>query len=140
MSRDKRASEIERREAAQKSRGKVRKGSGRQLEGRRLDQMVSLRLAPELVSALRALAEETGRSISDLLREAALTLVSQRSSPTLELHVARVFTGESVTSTAAPTAGTTTSELKEVRGPFGVASPTASSSAAGDRDRLAGVG
>lgn len=91
---DKRKSEVERRELAQRMRGKVRKGSGTPIDGRRLDQMVSVRLGPELVSALRELADETGRSISDLLRAAATNLVQSRQQVTLAVRFDVISTGE----------------------------------------------
>ena len=45
------------------------------VEARRLDQMISARLDPVLVAALKDLAAERGVSLSDLLREAALLLL-----------------------------------------------------------------
>ncbi len=50
-------------------------GSGRRGEPRRLDQMISARLDPTLVAALKGLAEKRGISLSDVLREAALALL-----------------------------------------------------------------
>jgi Arc/MetJ-type ribon-helix-helix transcriptional regulator len=50
-------------------------GSGRRGEARRLDQMISVRLDPVLVAALRDLAAKRGVSLSDVLREAALLLL-----------------------------------------------------------------
>jgi antitoxin component of RelBE/YafQ-DinJ toxin-antitoxin module len=50
-------------------------GSGRRGEPRRLDQMISARLDPALVAALKQLAEKRGMSLSDVLREAALLLL-----------------------------------------------------------------
>jgi Arc/MetJ-type ribon-helix-helix transcriptional regulator len=50
-------------------------GSGRRLESRRLDQMISVRLDPTLVAALRELASQRQVSLSDILREAALLLL-----------------------------------------------------------------
>lgn len=52
-------------------------GSGRLGEPRRLDQMVSARLDPTLVAALRRLAETRGVSLSDVLREAAVLLLAR---------------------------------------------------------------
>jgi hypothetical protein len=52
-------------------------GSGRRGESRRLDQMVSARLDPALVSSLKQLAERRGISLSDVLREAALLLLAR---------------------------------------------------------------
>lgn len=50
-------------------------GSGRRGETRRLDQMISARLDPVLVAALKELATRRGVSMSDLLREAAFLLL-----------------------------------------------------------------
>jgi len=47
-------------------------GSGRRIEPRAFQQMISLRLDGGLVAALRAHAAEVGRSLSDVLREAAI--------------------------------------------------------------------
>jgi plasmid stability protein len=52
-------------------------GSGQRLEPRRLDQMVSARLDPALVAALRQFAERHGMSFSDVVREAALQLLAR---------------------------------------------------------------
>jgi hypothetical protein len=52
-------------------------GSGRRGESRRLDQMISARLDPALVSSLKQLAERRGISLSDVLREAALLLLAR---------------------------------------------------------------
>lgn len=54
-------------------------GSGRAGASRRLDQMISARLDPELVAELKRIAKERGLSFSDVLREAALRfLASER--------------------------------------------------------------
>ncbi len=52
-------------------------GSGHRGDSRRLDQMVSARLDPRLVADLRQLAEKRGISLSDVLREAAIRLLSR---------------------------------------------------------------
>jgi hypothetical protein len=52
-------------------------GSGRRGETRRLDQMVSARLDPPLVAALKHFAEKHGMSFSEVLREAALLLLAR---------------------------------------------------------------
>ncbi len=52
-------------------------GSGRRGEPRRLDQMISARLDPVLVAALKQFAEQRGISLSDVLREAALRLLAR---------------------------------------------------------------
>jgi hypothetical protein len=51
--------------------------AGRRGEPRRLDQMISARLDPRLVAALRKFAEAHGMSLSDVLREAALQLLAR---------------------------------------------------------------
>jgi hypothetical protein len=52
-------------------------GSGRRGEARRLDQMISARLDPTLVAALKELAVKRQVSLSDILREAALLLLQR---------------------------------------------------------------
>ena len=52
-------------------------GSGRRGEPRRLVQMVSARLDPILVAALRRLAARRGISLSDALREGAILLLAR---------------------------------------------------------------
>jgi hypothetical protein len=52
-------------------------GSGRRGENRRLDQMISARLDPMLVAALKDYAANHGASMSDVLREAALLLLER---------------------------------------------------------------
>lgn len=52
-------------------------GTGRQGEPRRLDQMVSARLDPDLVATLREFAARHGLSLSDVLREAAVQLLAR---------------------------------------------------------------
>jgi hypothetical protein len=52
-------------------------GSGRRGEPRRLDQMISARLDPGLVAALKQLAEARGVSFSDVVREAAVLLLAR---------------------------------------------------------------
>ncbi len=52
-------------------------GSGQLGEPRRLDQMISARLDPTLVAALKGLAERRGVSLSDVLREAAVLLLAR---------------------------------------------------------------
>jgi Arc/MetJ-type ribon-helix-helix transcriptional regulator len=55
----------------------VVEGSGRRGDSRRLDQMISVRLDPTLVVALKELATDRGVSLSDILREAALLLLQR---------------------------------------------------------------
>ena len=52
-------------------------GSERRGEARRLDQMISARLDPMLVAALKELAVKRGVSLSDIVREAALLLLKR---------------------------------------------------------------
>ena len=75
MSAGRRRTEGERREVAQQHAGEVVEGSGRAVASRRLDQMISLRLEPELAAALRELANHRGVSVSELLREGAIRLL-----------------------------------------------------------------
>ena len=52
-------------------------GSGRLGESRRLDQMISARLDPALVAALKRFAEQRAMSLSDVVREATLQLLAR---------------------------------------------------------------
>lgn len=75
----------------------VIEGSGRRGEPRRLDQMISARLDPTLVAALKQLAAKRGISLSDVLREAALGLLAREESSnlvTFEFRVTNERTGE----------------------------------------------
>lgn len=76
MAKDHLEDEKRRREAAQASVSEVEPG-GKEIEGRSLKQMVSVRLEAQLLGELRTLATERGASISDLLREAAVDLVAR---------------------------------------------------------------
>jgi predicted DNA-binding ribbon-helix-helix protein len=75
MNDEARRSEQERRELAQEHAGEVVEGSGRVVPPRRLGQMVSVRLEPALLEALRELATRRGVSVSEALREAAIQLL-----------------------------------------------------------------
>jgi hypothetical protein len=75
MSDERSRSESERRELAQQHAGEVVEGSGKAVAPKRLDQMISLRLEPELAAALRELANRRGVSVSELLREGAIRLL-----------------------------------------------------------------
>jgi hypothetical protein len=52
-------------------------GSGQRGEQRRLDQMVSARLDPMLVAAVKEYAQRHGLSVSDVFREAATQLLQR---------------------------------------------------------------
>jgi hypothetical protein len=52
-------------------------GSGQLGQSRRLDQMISARLDPRLVAALRHYAKRHDLSLSDVVREAALLLLAR---------------------------------------------------------------
>ena len=52
-------------------------GSGRRGESRRLDQMISARLDPPLVAALKQFAKQHGLTLSEVVREAALLLLAR---------------------------------------------------------------
>jgi hypothetical protein len=60
--------------------------AGRRGEARRLDQMISVRLDPLLVAALRKLADARGISLSDVLRDAAVQMLARE-----EAHNVRTF-------------------------------------------------
>lgn len=69
------SSEQARREQAYANRGKVVETSAREIQPRRLDQVVSLRLDPEVIVALRGIAERRGSTVSDVLREGAARVI-----------------------------------------------------------------
>ena len=77
MSEERRDNEVARRERAQAHAGEVVSGSGKRGKPRRMGQMVSVRLDGELVSTLRAIAEQRGVTVSDLLREGAELVVQK---------------------------------------------------------------
>jgi hypothetical protein len=68
--------EVARRELALKHAGEVARGSGQPVEPRRLGQMVSVRLEPQLAAALRDVADRREVTVSELLRAAAVDLVA----------------------------------------------------------------
>ena len=59
--------------------------AGREVTPRALNQMVSLRLEPQLLRSLRLIAEREGTSVSDVLRQAAAAFVSQWQQATFRL-------------------------------------------------------
>jgi Ribbon-helix-helix protein, copG family len=65
-------------------------GAGRRGEPRRLDQMISARLDPMLVAALRRYAEAHGMSVSDVLREAALLLLEREEAQNVRTFSVRI--------------------------------------------------
>ena len=77
VSEERRDNEVARREKAQAHAGEVVSGSGKRGKPRRMGQMVSVRLDGELVSTLRAIAEQRGATVSDLLREGAELVVQK---------------------------------------------------------------
>jgi hypothetical protein len=64
--------------------------AGRRGEPRRLDQMISARLDPVLVAALRKYAEDHGMSVSDVLREAALLLLQREEAQNVRTFNVRI--------------------------------------------------
>jgi hypothetical protein len=68
-------------------------GSGQRGEPRRLDQMVSARLDPELVATLREFASRHGMSLSDVLREAAVQLLAREASANIITFDVTVING-----------------------------------------------
>src|SRR5215213_6829821 len=77
VSEERRDNEVARRERAQAHAGEVVSGSGKRGKSRRMGQMVSVRLDGELVSRLRAIAEQRGVTVSDLLREGSELVVQK---------------------------------------------------------------
>jgi hypothetical protein len=75
MDNDQREDERRRREAALLATADVSGGAA--VPPRALNQMVSLRLEPQLLHSLRTIADQEGVSVSDLLRQASADLVSR---------------------------------------------------------------
>lgn len=71
------STEKEWRERAYRHRGEVVPGSGVPVTPRQLATIVSVRLPAEMAVALRTAAENSGETLSDLLRRAAMALVSK---------------------------------------------------------------
>ena len=84
---DLRRSERERREAAEEAAEHGVEPGGREVPGRATKQMVSVRLEPELISALRRIADREGVAVSDLLRQAAKQLADEESRQRVQLHL-----------------------------------------------------
>jgi len=113
MSGDPRASERARREEALQHRGEVVRGSGRALEPRSVPQVVSLRLSPELITALRALAELRGTSVSELLREGAESVIARSAASPVFWRLSDVHGARPGTTARIGDAASTTSALLE---------------------------
>jgi hypothetical protein len=73
-----REAEIEARRRADEARGQVVEGSGERIAGRRLPQVISLRLDGDLLSALRAYASDKNLSLSDVIRSAAVRFLEEQ--------------------------------------------------------------
>lgn len=84
--------EAERRELAERHRGEVVSGSGEAIEGRSLPHIVSVRLQPHLIAALRELARDRGVSVSDLIREGAQWVTEASRMRPISLQVRLVTT------------------------------------------------
>jgi hypothetical protein len=64
-----RPTEIQRRELAQENKGRVVVGSDTLGKPKRMAQMVSVRLEPELIRKARDIAEHNNMTLSEVLRE-----------------------------------------------------------------------
>jgi uncharacterized protein (DUF4415 family) len=105
-SRDKRREDEHRRRAlAEEHRGEIAEDSGVPVEPRKLDQMVSVRLDPDVVRELRAIATTRNTTLSAVLRDAAAQYTSQaprvkelrwRLQGASAIEEARAWTGPSV--------------------------------------------
>ncbi|MCP4304588.1 MAG: ribbon-helix-helix protein, CopG family [bacterium] len=102
---DRRRDEHRRRALAEEHRGDVAEDSGAPVEPRRLDQMISVRLDPEIVRELRSIARSRNTTLSGVLREAAVQYTTSAHRVTeLRWHLhgepavsqAQVWTGPSV--------------------------------------------
>jgi hypothetical protein len=91
-----RRTEKERREMALQQKGKVVSDSGHALGARKLDQMVSLRLDPEILQSLREIAEKSGAGLSDLIREAISDWLVARDQARFYLSYTSIETGSAI--------------------------------------------
>lgn len=89
---DRDRSESERRAIANQHRGEVVPDSGEPMQGRSLHHVVSVRLQPQLIAALRELADERGVSVSDLIREGAHWVTQVARGPSPRFHVRHITT------------------------------------------------
>lgn len=87
MTDDQRRSERERREAALATASSCVEPGAREVPPARLKQMLSLRMEPELIRAIRTVAESREMSVSDLLREAAMDLVERHRRQPVQIEV-----------------------------------------------------
>lgn len=74
------ASERDRRERAYEHRGELAQDSAESVAPRRLDHAVSVRLDPQVLTALRNVAESRETTVSDLLREGAQRVLEEEQS------------------------------------------------------------
>lgn len=79
-------SERERRAEALSKLGGDVEGEPREVAGRDIKQMLSVRIEGGLVAELRQIAQSRGVKVSDLLREAAAKLASDYKTPTLQIR------------------------------------------------------
>jgi hypothetical protein len=86
---DRRLTEQQQRELADQERDDVVVESATAIEPRRLHQMISVRLDPDIAAALRDLANQRGISVSDLLREGAATVLAS-ARPTVQVTNVRI--------------------------------------------------
>lgn len=99
-----RATERRLREEVHREEPQVVPGSGRRLAPAAMAQMVSARLEGRLVAEIRRLAEETGVSLSELLRRGAeMVLAEARSNPTRVTWEVRSAPARSVAPEVYPT-------------------------------------
>lgn len=116
MPEDIRANERERRERAFQHRGELVDESAEPVTPRRLDHAVSVRLDPEVLSALRNLAESRGTTVSDLLREGAQRVLSAEESHGITYRLTRLSVSgprevhTQALTTPSPTGGSMTPE------------------------------
>lgn len=90
---DPREDEKRSRERLDNSEFEVIKGSGRPLEGKRFDQVTSIRLEPQLVAQLRDIADDRQTTVSQLLREAAKEVVRdayEKAAPVFSIRTTQI--------------------------------------------------
>jgi Arc/MetJ-type ribon-helix-helix transcriptional regulator len=112
-------SERERREAALAALGGDIVDEAREVAGREIRQMVSVRVEPELISALREIAVSRGVNVSDLLREAAAKMVADYRTPTVSMRVLQVSKSAQIVANVSASWGSDNFSHREPSGSFG---------------------
>jgi hypothetical protein len=110
-----RAAEQRSREAAQAGIAKVE--GGQEVRSRELKQMLSLRLEPQLLRELREFAEQRGVSVSDVLRQAAVDLLTRASQAQIVVSITQAQTQQPISGISIQSSPTGTGSIAGDRSP-----------------------